>query len=228
MKDKIYVVITNANRERMRYYIPPYSSEVTKETYPYRKGDLGLIERRLIEFYANLDDNMKRYTGRYENGKLTSYEYPRSLGEGDFFPVYDKKIIPVLLYKGNLVLGGYSGGKELEYFITGLKKKEFTKIQGITLGEVKKGVKDIYEEHGINYMRLDKPLDETIEEQYRNLEAFNILFSNKMICKIPIETTKRKISEKEIDLQREYPEKMRKYDILEATSRADAHKVFIP
>ncbi len=190
MESKKYIVVTDAFRQRMisNHFFAIREPDVRRETYGYRKGHLGLIHTSIINFYDNLEENMKKHTAKTDkNGRILSYSlFPKLISEGDdALPFYnhEKNDMPILMH-------------EKYYFLITLKNGEFREIEGTDLSAVKTGIKKIYEEI-YNVNKIQEQTFDSLIEQWRHLEAFDILMEHK-IHEIPMEAAYTEIKDETI------------------------------
>jgi len=206
------VLITNAVRKRLiKNYHSAYPVEVSISAYNYRQGDLGMIDKKVMNYFKNFNKNVSKY------GMKTFSPDGFLIGQ---FPL--EKTIPTLLYKGNLESNwGYYLGEKRDYFIVPLAKDEFTKLRSTTLKDVKKEIKNLYKEMKLSSNSLNK----AIEEQYGHLKVFDNL--DLKIHNIPIETTVIEISQETVSNKKNLIEKLQKLDRWRAESMLQSRNIFI-
>lgn len=205
MKDKEYVVISGAMRKRIREMM---FGKLIAESYIYRAGDLGLTHPSIVDFWKNFHNNFK-------DRAMSLFHYNGSHGHY----VHEKDDIPVLLYKGGLSTGGryFNEFHKRDYFIVPLKEREFKVLGGRSLGEVKKEIKELYEQEGMKVFCYpiglgspEKALEKTIEEQWKKLALFHP--NKNLILDIPIEVSERDISKERIEMLEQLGKNLRELE----------------
>ncbi len=213
MVEKSYVIVTNAIREDI------YSETAEKYSYQYRKSDLGLIHPKIIDFYSNLKENIRKYEEtKLKEGKGINWKNASQFPAGHLWIrgyKHTPQDIPVLLYKGSLIM--YDTRDELDYFMISLRENEFKRIEGTDLDSVKQGIIKIYKEDkelssffdcGEKAIRI---LDEAVENQWRYLEAFDILKAHE-IYETPMEVTLRNITDDDINQRKKNLKEQEEYE----------------
>jgi len=196
MKDKSYVVISGATRERIGEMM---FGGLIAEPYTYRTGDLGLIHPSIVGFWKNFNKN---FYGK--GGSCIPY-----LG-GSFY-THEKDDIPVLLYRGNLSDGGsYFNEFHRDYFIVPLKENEFRILRGEILGEVREEIKNLHKQMSFSVHATQERIEREIQEQWKRLTLFHP--GNPKIYEIPIESTRRNISLEEIKRQEQLGKTLRELE----------------
>ncbi len=111
--------------------------------------------------------------------------------------------------------GSYYYGRKREYFIVPLRKNEFTEIEGASLGEVREWLKEEYKKRNIRVSSYpsgispEKALEKTIENQWKELTMFNP--NRTKIYDIPIEFSRREISDDEVESDNRLMKKIEKF-----------------
>lgn len=213
MADKKYVIVTNAYRQTL--HKDSFMCAVEVHTSNYRSGELGLIHPAIVDFYSDLENNMKKSPGdeRFGGAKLASppaKPYSDDIALTGMYK-HDKRDIPVLLYAN---LGSIYNPRYSDYLMITLRDREFLPIRGTDLDSVKRAF----------YMKSKKSayLEKKIDEVWKHLEAFDILKNNE-IHSIPIEVACRYISDEYVKQEEKYLRSLRDCDIRRARSWRDAH-----
>ncbi|MEK6856705.1 MAG: hypothetical protein AABX49_01690 [Nanoarchaeota archaeon] len=198
MKDKSYVIIRGAERQILTTNMhaikqPDFKPKIEARSYDHREGDIGMLYPEVTDFFRKFSPKKPRP----DSGILrtvTAYEIGNSLysiGTG-----IKSDELPVIVYDEKIGLGE-------RYFVVPLMQSEFVKLRGRSLDHLKNKVTGQGEREDLVAARRGVGLEEWIEDQYRHLNAFETLMKGRY-DQIPVERTKRQISDEEIKLKSEF------------------------
>ena len=198
MKDKSYIIVANAERQVMttnKHALkqPNFKPIVERRSYDYREGDLGMLHPSAIDFFRNFSPKKpSRNSGILST--VTAYErgnFLDTIGTG-----IDSDEFPVVMYDKEVRIGE-------GYIIVPLMQSEFVRLRGKSLDYIKKKIAGWEEKEDLIAACRQDGLDDWIEEQYRHLGAFETLMNGRY-DQIPVERTKRKISDEKIKSETEF------------------------
>jgi hypothetical protein len=216
-----FAIITNARRETMYSTYPSVNPEVKVSAYDYRKGELGMIHPRILDFYSDLEKNLRKSAGKeYGKIQLSSDDDVCIPGSQSFFSATDmapypykqeKDDIPVLMYSLQSRMPTRQG-----YFIGIFKRGEFSEISRLEITDVKKEAEKICAR---NKLGSWKSIENMIDETWRHLIVFEVLMKGKF-DQIPVEISYKKISQSDVSIQEKLVKDLKENEFRRARSNS--------
>src|SRR3989339_1402994 len=126
MSKKIPIIIEDA----VRYSLidDHFSCEVSKRPFQYRKGEIGLIDPEIVDFYSNLKENLRKCKPSRKSifnlaGFPSSHQVVHRMewGLGSIFYHSSPDKIPILVYEESFP----RGLRTLSYLLINLREGEF-------------------------------------------------------------------------------------------------------
>jgi len=190
MSKKRPIIIENA----IRYSLvdDPFSCEVSKRPFPYRKGEIGLIDTEIVDFYSNLKENLRTCKpSRKSIFNLAGFPSPHQVvhrtewGLGSIFYHSSPEKIPIIVYEESFP----RGLRTLSYLLINLREGEF---RDLTHDEEKENSKLIqalntweYHHNGVQDLAMENARvdisEEEISAKKNLLESFKRFDKNRSL-----------------------------------------------